>query len=54
MNVKLISLTQPWVNSMGLDNPMSAEDLITYCARVSNPKNQMNTKTAPKLIKFLI
>jgi thymidylate synthase (FAD) len=33
---------------------MSAEDIIAYCARVSNPKNQANTKTAPKLIKFLI
>tara|TARA_R100000808_G_scaffold25062_1_gene61115 strand:+ start:4134 stop:4745 length:612 start_codon:yes stop_codon:yes gene_type:complete len=33
---------------------MSAEDIIAYCARVSNPSNQMNTKTAPKLIGFLI
>jgi thymidylate synthase (FAD) len=33
---------------------MNAEDIIAYCARVSNPKNQMNTKTAPKLIAFLI
>ena len=32
----------------------TAEDLIAYCARVSNPKNQMNMATAPKLIKFLI
>ena len=33
---------------------MSAEELITYCARVSNPENQMNTETAPRLINFLI
>jgi thymidylate synthase (FAD) len=33
---------------------MGAEEIIAYCARVSNPKNQMNTATAPKLIKFLI
>jgi len=33
---------------------MSAEEIITYCARVSNPKNQANKKTAPKLLKFLI
>tara|TARA_Y100000310_G_scaffold80480_1_gene77128 strand:- start:1205 stop:1885 length:681 start_codon:yes stop_codon:yes gene_type:complete len=33
---------------------MTAEDIITYCARVSNPKNQMNMSTGPKLIKFLI
>ncbi len=50
MNVKLVSLTQPQIGSSG----MSAEDIIAYCARVSNPSNQMNTKTAPKLIGFLI
>lgn len=30
-----------------------AEDLIVYCARVSNPTNQDNKETAPKLIKYL-
>jgi thymidylate synthase (FAD) len=49
MNVKLVSLTQPRIE--GID---SAEDIISYCARVSNPTNQMNMETAPKLIKFLI
>ena len=54
MNVNLISITQPIISpSTGL-GMHSAEDLIAFCARVSNPKNQMNTKTAPKLIKFLI
>jgi thymidylate synthase (FAD) len=53
MQVKLISLTQPRVSTPDRA-PMSAEDIIAYCARVSNPKNQANTKTAPKLIKFLI
>ena len=48
MNVKLISLTRPH------NDDMNAEDVIAYCARVSNPKNQMNTATAPKLLKFLI
>ena len=51
MNVKLISLTQPIHHEI---DDMSAEDIIAYCARVSNPKNQMNTATAPKLLKFLI
>ena len=50
MNVKLISVTQPMIEG----EQMSAEELITYCARVSNPENQMNTETAPRLIKFLI
>ncbi len=53
MQVKLISLTQPQVNGYD-DKVMSAESIIAYCARVSNPKNQHNVKTAPKLLKFLI
>jgi thymidylate synthase (FAD) len=48
MNVKLISLTQPY------DDNMNCEDLIAYCARVSNPSNQNNTATAPNLLKYLI
>tara|TARA_Y100001963_G_scaffold158398_1_gene257859 strand:- start:5446 stop:6096 length:651 start_codon:yes stop_codon:yes gene_type:complete len=53
MKVKLVSLTQPQISTPDRQS-MSAEDLIAYCARVSNPKNQMNTATAPKLLKFLI
>lgn len=49
MNVKLISITKPDIE--GLQN---AEDLVAYCARVSNPSNQMNSETAPKLLGFLI
>ena len=30
------------------------EDLVAYCARVSNPSNQNNSKTAPRLIKYLM
>lgn len=47
--VKLISITQPKIEGIS-----SAEELISYCARVSNPSNQMNTETAPKLLKYLI
>jgi len=53
MNVKLISLTQPQVHGYD-DKLMDAEGIIAYCARVSNPENQHNAKTAPKLLKFLI
>jgi thymidylate synthase (FAD) len=49
MNVKLVSLTKPLIE--GLNN---AEDIVAYCARVSNPSNQMNTETAPKLIRYLL
>jgi thymidylate synthase (FAD) len=36
---------------MGLEN---IQDLIAYCAKVSNPTNQANTKTTQKLLKYLI
>ena len=49
MNVDLISITKPEIK--GIKNP---EDLVAFCARVSNPSNQMNIETAPKLLKFLI
>lgn len=49
MNVKFISVTQPSVEGI-----INSEDLVAYCARVSNPSNQINTETAPKLLKFLI
>ena len=49
MNVDLISVTKPEIK--GIKN---AEDLVAFCARVSNPSNQMNVETAPKLLKFLI
>ena len=49
MTVQLISISQPRIE--GIEK---AEDLIAYCARVSNPSNQMNTETAPKLLKYLI
>jgi thymidylate synthase (FAD) len=49
MKAKLISITNPVIT--GISNP---EELISYCARVSNPSNQLNTETAPKLLKYLI
>jgi thymidylate synthase (FAD) len=49
VSVKLVSVTNPVI-----DGIHSAEELITYCARVSNPNNQFNNETAPKLLKYLI
>lgn len=49
MNAKLIATTQPWIEGL-----KTAEDLIVYCARVSNPENQLNTDTGAKLIKYCI
>ena len=51
MKVKLISYSQPAENIIGLDD---VQDLIAYAARVSNPTNQMNSETAPKLLNYLI
>ena len=58
MHVRLISYSQPSgrIHSgepafAGLDN---IQDLIAYCARVSNPSNQANTKTTTKLLDYLI
>ena len=51
MNVKLISYSKPYENLEGVED---AKDLIAYCARVSNPSNQTNKKTAEKLLRYLI
>ena len=50
MNVKLVSLSQPSA-STGCN---TADQFVAYCARVSNPENQNNNKTAPGLLKYLI
>ena len=47
-NVKLISYTK------GVNVDDTLEDLIAYCARVSNPGNQDNKDTSNKLLKYLI
>ena len=51
--VKLVAYSQPSseFKTHGLNN---VQDLIAFCARVSNPSNQMNSKTATRLIKYLI
>ena len=53
MNVKLLSYSQPTeeFKNLGLAD---AQELIAYCARVSNPSNQLNTETSEKLIKYLV
>jgi len=53
MNVRLLSYSQPTEKfaDMGLQD---AQELIAYCARVSNPSNQLNTDTSEKLIRYLV
>ena len=51
MNVKLISYSEPsGLMPADIDD---IQDLIAYCARVSNPSNQTNTETSEKLIQYL-
>jgi thymidylate synthase (FAD) len=52
MKVKLVSYTTPCIEELGEDS--NVLDLIAYCARVSNPSNQLNTETSDKLINYLV
>ena len=53
MKVNLVSYSQPTeeFRQQGIED---AQDLVAFCARVSNPSNQLNTETSEKLIKYLI
>ena len=54
MNVRLIAKTVP-VEDFALETGCdSSEDLISYCARVSNPSNQNNFDTSEKLLRYCI
>lgn len=47
--VRLIAFTQP----IQLEGVQTGEELVAYCARVSNPENQANHSTAPRLLNYL-
>tara|TARA_B100000900_G_scaffold233431_1_gene198197 strand:+ start:9970 stop:10659 length:690 start_codon:yes stop_codon:yes gene_type:complete len=53
--VKLVSYSKPTLEYLteGMSND-NLLDLVAFCARVSNPSNQMNTETSEKLVKYLI
>ena len=53
MNVRLLSHSTPTAEfaSQGITD---AQELVAYCARVSNPSNQLNTDTSEKLIRYLV
>ena len=53
MKVKLISYSRPTdeLHNLGVTD---AQELVAYCARVSNPSNQLNTETSERLINYLI
>tara|TARA_B100001123_G_C14916611_1_gene870003 strand:- start:88 stop:759 length:672 start_codon:yes stop_codon:yes gene_type:complete len=53
VRVKLVSYSKP-TEVFENEGIKDAQELIAYCARVSNPSNQMNTETSSKLIRYLI
>ena len=53
MNVRMISYSKPSTEMYG-EGLMDVQELVAFCARVSNPSNQFNTDTSEKLIKYLI
>jgi thymidylate synthase (FAD) len=51
---RLISYSQPADGFVGKDEVYNIQELVAYCARVSNPGNQTNAGTADKLLKYMI
>ena len=54
LKTKLISYSQPGFDSLVYEKDKSVQELIAFCARVSNPSNQNNTETSEKLIRYLV
>lgn len=57
MKVELISYSQaPEATDENalFENPPNLLELVSYCARVSNPSNQLNNETAEKLVRYLV
>ena len=53
MHVRLVSYSRP-TEEFGNHGIQDAQDLVAFCARVSNPSNQFNTDTSQRLIRYLI
>jgi thymidylate synthase (FAD) len=53
VKVSLVSYSQP-STELQAQGIADAQELVAYCARVSNPSNQHNTETSEKLIRYLI
>ena len=53
MNVRMVSYSKP-SDEMFEEGLVDVQELVAFCARVSNPSNQFNTETSEKLIKYLI
>lgn len=53
MKVRLINCSEPTAE-IAAEGIANAQDLVAFCARVSNPSNQHNTETSERLIRYLI
>jgi len=53
LKVRLVSYSKA-SNELENDGLTDVQELIGYCARVSNPSNQLNTDTTEKLIRYLV
>ena len=51
---RLISYTQPHVDALDATQVQDIQDLVAYCARVSNPGNQSNHQTSKRLLQYLV
>ena len=55
MQVKLVSYSQPPTDtSNSVTSSTTIQDMVAYCARVSNPSNQQNTESNERLLKYLM
>jgi len=52
-SVKIVAVSKPTISDPITGYIVGVDEFIAYVARVSNPSNQMNTQTAPKLLKYL-
>lgn len=53
MKVRLISSSKP-SREIASEGLYDVQELIAFCARVSNPSNQFNSQTSEKLIQYLV
>jgi thymidylate synthase (FAD) len=53
MNVRLISYSKS-PETIEFEEMNNVQDIIAYCARVSNPSNQINSETSERLIRYLV
>lgn len=53
MKVRLVSYTKPSDDWWNEEDPNDLQNLVAFCARVSNPSNQMNNETSEKLLRYL-